>query len=902
MIMKNRIQELRKMLSRSLGLRVMVIVFSVLFATLSFSTLIQSWNFESILKATVEHSALGLAGGFASSIQSLLEIGVKIEDMDGLDAKCTNFVKRNPDIEFFLVATRAGGIIARSESAATGEIAEFYSKMKSRDDEISSSFKRISGNIFLEVDVPIQTEKETIAVALLGYKYSSINAVIWKLRGFIIFLGLFFLGGSFLLIRKLLSREVIDPLDRLSDAMKDIIATGNFQNRISLPSHWAKSPEEQDEIIVLFNGFNSMLDRIVTEQAWRDATEKELRESEKKYRGIFENAAEGIFQVSIDGIIINSNSALREILGYDPKADSEIFQSFNAQNFFVNIKEWETLRDLLISKGEVKNYETRFNKKDLNIIEVSINAHVVKDENGKILYNEGILYDVTEKKLAEDLRISRDASEAANRAKSEFLANMSHEIRTPMNAILGFSELLSEMVKEDQQKEYLSSIMASGKTLLGLINDILDLSKIEAGRLEINYEAVNPHEIFNEIKAIFTQKMSEKGLKFITEIDPSLPRGLILDEIRLRQVLFNLVGNAVKFTEKGHIKISVNNEYPHAERSKLDLIIAVGDTGMGIPPDQQELIFEAFRQQKGQRAGKFGGTGLGLTITKRLVEMMNGRISVKSKKGEGSVFTIHLKDVSVAALKEKAGEILDDEAGSIKFKKAKILVADDILSNRKLLRSFLKIYGFTIIEAENGREALDLAAAEKPDLVLLDFQMPVMNGYEALKIFKKDEKLKSIPVVAVTASAMKQEEDEIKNAGCDGFLSKPLSINDLVNELKRFIPYESVKKAAEKHAEINFKNIQLEKGIIERADEILQLFEVQLKPVWERISNTRVFNEIEEFAVKVLGEAEKIGFSAMKIWGEQLLSQARNFDIGKIPATLAIFTDLYSSVKNAKNN
>jgi len=271
-------------------------------------------------------------------------------------------------------------------------------------------------------------------------------------------------------------------------------------------------------------------------------------------------------------------------------------------------------------------------------------VRLFKDLAADIVYGMTALRNLAERKQAEKaLKQAKEAAEAANRAKSEFLANMSHEIRTPLNAVIGFSDLLSSQINSDKQKNYLSSIKKAGKTLLSLINDILDLSKIEAGRLEIQSETINPILIFTELEQIFALKIAEKRLEFIIDID--LPATLVLDQTRLRQVLFNLLGNAIKFTEQGDIKLSAHIRSQENDSRKVDLIIAVADTGIGIPKDQQNVIFEYFQQQDGQTTRKYGGTGLGLAITKRLVEMMNGQISVRSE--QGSVFEITLRDVEV---------------------------------------------------------------------------------------------------------------------------------------------------------------------------------------------------------------------------------------------------------------
>jgi len=330
------------------------------------------------------------------------------------------------------------------------------------------------------------------------------------------------------------------------------------------------------------------------------------------------------------------------------------------------------------SDGEVITSEFRLRNSQQEWLWFEVNETVFERlTGGKVKQILGAAQNITERKIVQQRLVeSKEIAEMANKAKSEFLANMSHEIRTPMNAILGFVELLQDHVIEPKYASYLKGVSIAGKNLLQLINDILDLSKIEAGQMDVQFEPVNLYTLCDELRQIFAVKMQERNLPLDIVINPDVPSSLVLDETRLRQILFNLTGNAFKFTEKGSVSILVDMGVYGDDNSKIALYIEVRDTGIGIPQDQQERIFEAFRQQEGQSTRRFGGTGLGLAITKRLVEMLKGTITVESTVSKGSSFKVFLPDVVIGSgsLSLSPSPAWNDEEGD--FHGATILVVD----------------------------------------------------------------------------------------------------------------------------------------------------------------------------------------------------------------------------------
>lgn len=632
----------------------------------------------------------------------------------------------------------------------------------------------------------------------------------------------------------------------------------------------------------------------VTDITDRKLAEQALQQSESNFRTIFTNAAIGIDVVDDEGRFLQVNQAFAEMMGYTPK--ELVNMKINELTYPDDVD--RSLQPLWkIFKGASNFYriEKRYVRKNGEVFwaDLSVTDYfdVVNDRKLAI----GTIIDITEsKRLQEELSKSREEAIKANMAKSEFLANMSHEIRTPLNAVIGFTELLETMVADKRQINYLESIKSGGKNLLMLINDILDLSKIEAGKLEFKYEPLNPYQLIDEIKQIFSIKITEKDIDFIVEVEDDIPGSLILDEVRLRQVIFNLIGNAIKFTETGYVKFSVKKLVDEADTSKIDLVVGVEDTGIGIPKDQQGRIFDAFQQQSGQSTRKYGGTGLGLSISKRLVEMMGGEIMLESEVDKGSLFSFILRNVPVGATLDEYDVDEKLDIGNIEFDAAKLLIVDDVESNRRIISENFSNTKIKLIEAEDGHKAVLLAGQFLPDVIFMDIRMPVMDGFEAARLIKTKRKTSKIKIIALTASIRSDDQDEDYEKYFDGYLRKPVTRTELFRELMRFINYTEIRRKQPVPEPVlewpeKIEALEISK---ENAEKLLKELEGKLKKMWHTANTYQMSDEIELFSKTVISVGAEYHIAALTAYGEALHDAVDQFDLEGMDANLKRFPTL----------
>jgi len=510
----------------------------------------------------------------------------------------------------------------------------------------------------------------------------------------------------------------------------------------------------------------------------------------------------------------------------------------------------------------------------------------------------------------EELIRAKDAAEAASRAKSEFLANMSHEIRTPLNGVLGFTELLRKGADggdEAERQDYLQTIRTSGRHLLNLINDILDLSKVESGRMEVERIRCSPHHVIAEVVSVLRARAQERELTLECDWSGGVPESIQTDPARLRQLLMNLAGNAIKFTKSGGVEI-------HAKlldvESKPKLMIEVADTGVGIAPDKLDDIFDPFVQADSSVTREFGGTGLGLAISRRIVESLDGALTVQSEIGKGTVFTATIDTGSLDAVQIKDAPPADGLQSMSPRKKnsaqrlppAKILLVEDGSTNRKLIGLVLRRAGAEVTTAENGQIGVELATSNAFDVILMDMQMPVLDGYAASTRLRQQGV--TVPIIALTAHAMKGDEEKCRAAGCCGYLTKPLDMDLLVETVAKSIPAadlpgshaesSSLKTSAERPALISSLPSD-DPDFREIVEEFVDRLEEQIQAM-NRAWAAQDLTELGQLAHWLKGSGGMAGFAAFTAPAGRLERLAKNEQLDEIENALGQIVDLNARI------
>jgi len=605
---------------------------------------------------------------------------------------------------------------------------------------------------------------------------------------------------------------------------------------------------------------------------------RELEIAEEKFRSIFENAINGIFQITPEGQYLSANPALAKIYGY--KSPAELIASLNniKQQLYVDPNCREEFVKIVCDRGTVTDFESQVYRQDGSIIWISENARAIYDENGSILYYEGTVEDITEYKRAEqEIYAAKEAAEKANTAKSEFLANMSHELRTPLNGILGYAQILQRSPKlGGHEQNSVEIIYQCGSHLLTLINDILDLSKIEAQKMELIPIDFHFPAFLQAVAEICRIRAEQKSLKFNYQPDPDLPIGINADEKRLRQVLINLIGNAIKFTKIGEVSFSVSliEKTINLDNQIIYKIrFTVKDTGIGIKPEEIVRIFLPF-EQVGCRKNQAEGTGLGLAITQKIIQLMGSTIQVTSQLQMGSVFWFDL-DLSEAndwvstASQSEQGKIIGFE-GSPKT----ILVIDDRWENRSVIANLLTPLGFEVLEAVNGQEGLKIAIGHQPDLAITDLVMPKMDGFQLMRDWKKIAELKDIKIIVSSASVFAEHQSKSIEAGAVDFLAKPVQAEELLEKLSQHLSIEWIYEA-ESATGLSIKSDS--EAIVPPPEEALdKLFNLALRGNLKEIIKQATY--LEETDQKYLPFAAKLRQLATEFQEKKILEMLNQYN------------------------
>lgn len=635
--------------------------------------------------------------------------------------------------------------------------------------------------------------------------------------------------------------------------------------------------------------------------------------SGRKFHSIFENSAEGMFQSSLEGKFLTVNPALIKMLGYNN--EQELLNIDIKKDLYKYSEERETLLKELKEKGSVFNYKLELKKKDGNDVMVRLNNRLVGDDVGNQFYLEGNMQDITQQILAEEkrkkaeedlkqekLKSDRLAKEAIQSTiiKSQFLANMSHEIRTPMNGILGFLNLIEKGSYKDKEelKQFTANAQQSAELLLELINDILDLSKIESGKMTLENTDFSLIDIVEESISLLSTKANEKDLSIKTNIENGSVLLLNGDPTRLRQIFLNLLSNAIKFTERGAIKINLSTKVPYD--NAIILNASVEDEGIGIAQNKISNLFQPFTQADGSHTRKYGGTGLGLVICKQFITMMGGEIKVDSIEGKGSTFYFSVKlkkqqydgytaapslssfeierTRKTTAMGKKQTEITKQERN-----KYKILLAEDNLINQKVALRIISEFGFAIQSVNNGIEAINKLKDDHFDLILMDVQMPEMDGFTATKEIRKlNTNVSRIPIIAITAHALIGDREKCIEAGMNDYISKPIEPDQLIKLLDRWLNVQQTTNeespVVQDEDELVFDFNALKKMSLGDKDFEIELLGSYLHDIKERFDKLENFVQ-ENNVEKIIAESHTIKGASYSVGAKRIGDEALGIEI-----------------------
>ncbi len=646
--------------------------------------------------------------------------------------------------------------------------------------------------------------------------------------------------------------------------------------------------------LIMWNGKPAVLGT-ASDITSRKRYEQELYNSREKYKMLVENLNEIIYTLDNKAFITYVSPNIKALGGYSA-------EEVTGRNFvdFVHPedKQGRSKQFKNILSGRVEPSEYRFMKKDGQYVWIRTRGRPLR-KGTEVVGVQGVLTDITDlKDYQQELLRSKEKAEAAEKAKSAFLANMSHEIRTPLNAILGFSEILLEMVSEQKQEKLLKHIRASGMHLLSLIEDVLDLSRIEAGRFNIEPHPSNIRTLMDEINMIYYEKAESKGVHFFMNVSENVPELVYLDESRIKQVVLNLVDNAVKFTPRGRVNIDV--DFLRHDTNKGVLKVRIEDTGIGVPKEDHDTIFKPFLQQSSQLNREFEGSGLGLPISARLARLMGGRVSMESKAGKGSVFTLSIPDIHVMKSSFSSGT---DKSGNkqLYFNDMSALVIDDNRASLELLSHILRTAGLNVFKAESGIKVFEILDNVRPSIIFADIALSDRGGHRVAERIRENPILSDTPMIAYT-DAPTEKVTAIRDNLFNGVLKKPVSNTALFSILRKFLKDAGTNIKVEKTdtypGEFADKVHDITSEQKDELPALLYLLESEYMPAWEIIKDQLVLFRIKDFATGLDNLGKEKNFRVLVYYAGRLMEGIEELDIDNLKESLELFPALVDFLRS----